>query len=48
MDHIVDRIRALRRKLTFEDFTLIVGIMYTNEIVEMLLGFARSVLREII
>lgn len=48
MEHIIDRLRALRRKLTLEDFALIVGIMYANEVVEMLLSFMRSVLREML
>ena len=46
MDQIIDRLRALRRKLTLEDFALVVGIMYTDNIVEMLLQFVRGILRE--
>lgn len=48
MEYIIAQVRALRRKLTVEDFALIVGIMYTNDIVEVVLGFVRSVLREML
>ena len=46
MEPLIDRLRPLRRKLTLEDFALIVGIMYTDNLVEMLLQFVCGVLRE--
>ena len=48
MDKIVKRLADLRRKLTLEDFLLIVAIMYTDNLVQMLLRFINGVLRAIL
>ena len=42
---IVNRLAELRRKLTLEDFLLIVAIMYTDNLVQMLLRFVNGVLQ---
>ena len=48
MANIVNRIAELRRKLTLEDFLLIVAIMYTDNLVQMLLRFVNGVLRAVV
>ena len=48
MDNIVKRLADLRRKLTLEDFLLIVAIMYTDDLLQMILRFVDGVLRAIL
>lgn len=48
MSSLISRLIELRKKLTLEDVMLLIGIMYLNDIVEMLLTFVRGVLREIV
>ena len=45
---ILDRVAELRRKLTLEDFMFIVGIMYANDLIEMLLRHLNSILRDVV
>ena len=47
MTDIVDRLTNLRRKLTLEDFLLILGIMYSDNLIQMALRFVNRVLSAI-
>ena len=48
MDNFIKRLADLRRKLTLEDFLLIVAIMYTDNLIQMVLRFVNGVLRAIL
>ena len=48
MTDIVNRLTELRRKLTLEDFLMIVAIMYTDNLIQMVLRFINGILRAIL
>ena len=48
MNNFVNHLRELRRKLTLEDVLLIVAIMYTDNLLQMLLDFINDILRAVV
>lgn len=45
MDNILKRLADLRRKLTREDFLLIVAIICTDNLIQVVLRFVNGVLK---